>query len=147
MIAVLQRCKDCQVVIDEKIYSKIIDGYLIFLGVVKGDKIEDLNKLSQKILSLKLFKENNKNFSKTLQDSEKELMIVSQFTLSAEFKKGKKPDFSQAEEYQKAKALYQEFISKFKSIKIVKSGKFGADMKIDLKNIGPITLILDSKKL
>lgn len=147
MKAVIQRVKFCEVVIDEKIYSKIGEGLLVLLGVVKGDDEKNMKELAEKIINLRIFQDENEKMNLSVKDINGEIMIISQFTLCTDNNKsGNRPSFTNAEVPEKAEQLYEEFkeyVKKNFYSEKVKTGKFAADMKIHLLNNGPVTIILE----
>jgi D-tyrosyl-tRNA(Tyr) deacylase len=151
MIAVLQRVTRSWVEVEGKIVGSISRGLNILLGVEKGDTEEDIKKLVNKILKLRIFKnpESGKDFDLSVTDIGGEILVVSQFTLLADCRKGRRPSFDKAEKPQRAKELYEEFVEKIKreSNLKVETGIFGADMKVYIENDGPVTIILNSKEL
>jgi D-tyrosyl-tRNA(Tyr) deacylase len=151
MIAVLQRVTRSWVEVEGKIVGSISRGLNILLGVAKGDTEEDIKKLVNKILKLRIFKnpESGKDFDLSVTDIGGEILVVSQFTLLADCRKGRRPSFDKAEKPQRAKELYEEFVEKIKreSNLKVETGIFGADMKVYIENDGPVTIILNSKEL
>jgi D-tyrosyl-tRNA(Tyr) deacylase len=151
MIAVLQRVTRSWVEVEGKIVGSISRGLNILLGVEKGDSEEDIKKLVNKILKLRIFKnpESGKDFDLCVTDIGGEILVVSQFTLLADCRKGRRPSFDKAEKPQRAKELYEEFVEKIKreSNLKVETGIFGADMKVYIENEGPVTIILNSKEL
>ncbi len=148
MIAVVQRVKGSQVKVDGKVVGSIGEGLNILLGVVKGDGEEDAEKLSHKIANLRIFEDEGGRFSRSLLDVGGEVLVVSQFTLCASLKKGRRPSFERAEEPERAKELYELFVGKMKDLGIsTQTGVFGAMMEVHIINWGPVTFILDSKEL
>jgi D-tyrosyl-tRNA(Tyr) deacylase len=151
MIAVLQRVTRSWVEVEGKIVGSISRGLNILLGVAKGDTEEDIKKLVNKILKLRIFKnpKTGKDFDLSVTDIGGEILVVSQFTLLADCRKGRRPSFDKAEKPQRAKELYEEFVGKIKreSNLKVETGIFGADMKVYIENDGPVTIILNSKEL
>jgi len=147
MKAVVQRVDYVKVIIDEKVYSSIGKGLLVLLGVMKNDTEEIATKLAHKIIDLRIFEDSNDKMNLSLKDIEGEVMVISQFTLCTDNEKsGNRPSFSFAEEPEKAKTLYEHFIKeccKYYNSKCVKSGIFGAMMRIELVNNGPVTIILE----
>jgi D-tyrosyl-tRNA(Tyr) deacylase len=147
MKALIQRVSEARVDIAGKNFSKIGKGMLIFVGVEKGDASADLEWLSKKISTLRIFEDVRKKMNLSVLDIEGEVLVVSQFTLSADCKRGNRPSFDSAEEPFTAKGLYEEFIErlKAKSLKVA-TGRFGVNMQIYLINDGPVTIMLDSKE-
>lgn len=140
MKALIQRVKNASVTIDKKLYSQINAGMLIFLGVEKEDEIENAQKLSEKLIKLRIFDDENGKMNKSLMDIKGEILVVSQFTLIGDCKKGTRPSFDKAAAPDKAKQLYEDFIKEIsKSGLIVKTGEFQAMMNISLINDGPVT--------
>lgn len=147
MIAVIQRVSQASVTIDNELKSSIEKGLLILLGVGHDDNEEDLNWLIAKISKLRIFSDADDKMNLSLQDIDGEALVVSQFTLFASTKKGNRPSFTNAATPDKAIPLYEAFVNDL-SIEIgkpVKTGTFGADMKVSLINDGPVTIIIDSK--
>ncbi|MCX7715511.1 MAG: D-aminoacyl-tRNA deacylase [Clostridia bacterium] len=148
MRAVVQRVSNASVCVDNVVIGSIDKGLLIFLGVGQDDSCEDALYLAEKILSLRIFEDADEKMNLSIKDISGELLVISQFTLYGDCRKGRRPSFDKAGEPNMANTLYEEFIALCKKSGLaVKSGKFGADMKVSLLNDGPVTLILDSKKL
>ncbi len=146
MRALIQRVKSAEVTVDGRVTGKIGRGLLVLLGVRKGDGESDLSFLSSKIPELRIFEDASGKFNLSLREIEGEMLIVSQFTLYGDCRKGRRPSFSEAEEPTVAKTLYEQFISKLKEKNItVQTGEFQAKMEVHLINDGPVTLLLDSK--
>lgn len=146
MKAVLQRVRESKVEVNGKIIGSIRNGVLILLGVEESDAIEDIEWLSNKILNLRIFNDENGLMNLSVLDIKGELLIVSQFTLHASTKKGNRPSFIKAAKPGIAIPLYEKFLAKVKESNLkVEAGKFGADMKVSLINDGPVTIIIDSK--
>ena len=148
MRAVIQRVSNGKVSINGIEASIINHGLLLFLGIEKEDTKEDLKWLVNKIINLRIFNDLNGVMNVSLLDSKGELLVISQFTLIASSKKGNRPSYVRAAKHDLAIPLYESFI-KLCEEKLpgkVKSGVFGADMKVELSNEGPDTLILDSKR-
>lgn len=140
MKALIQRVKEASVKINGEIYSSINSGMLVFLGVEKSDTFENAEKLSQKVLNLRIFEDENEKMNFSIQDIKGEILVVSQFTLCADCKKGTRPSFDNAANPEIANGLYEEFVKLLtKSGLIVKTGKFRAMMEISLINDGPVT--------
>ncbi|MBS4804480.1 MAG: D-tyrosyl-tRNA(Tyr) deacylase [Clostridium sp.] len=147
MRAVVQRVTSSKVVVDDKIIGEIGKGLNILIGISKEDTEEDLLYLRDKIINLRIFEDENDKMNLSLLDVKGEILAISQFTLYGDCRKGRRPNFMEAEGGDKAKALYERFIDLLKEKNIrVETGEFGAHMKVDIQNDGPVTLILDSKK-
>ena len=147
MKCVIQRVNRASVSVDGKICGSINKGILVFLGVSDDDTDKDLKWLADKIIGLRIFEDENEKMNFSLQDIDGELLIISQFTLFGNCKKGRRPDFTSAGKPEFAKCMYEKFVDYCSSfIKRTESGIFGADMKVDLENDGPVTLIIDSKE-
>ena len=148
MKAVIQRVLKADLKVDGELISKIGKGLLIFLGVGKGDTEEDAKKLANKISKLRIFSDENDKMNLSVADIGGEILLVSQFTLFADCKHGNRPSFIDAEEPINANNLYKFMERTLKNLQnTVKIGIFGADMKINALNDGPVTIILDSKDL
>jgi len=152
MRALIQRVKKAKVIFEREEKS-INQGMVIFLGIEENDREEDSQYLVNKILSLRIFEANSsvnkeKEFEKSIIDISGEILVVSQFTLYADCRKGRRPDFSQAAPMEKAKFLYEYFIQKLREkYDKIETGKFGAKMLVEIHNDGPVTIILDTEKL
>ena len=148
MRAIVQRVKEASVTVDETKVSEISKGLLIFLGIGKEDATSDLEYLVDKVLGLRIFEDHNKKMNLSLLDIKGELLVVSQFTLYGDVRKGRRPSFSDSAAPELGEEFYRLFIEKARSSNIlVKEGIFGADMKVSLLNDGPVTILLDSKKV
>lgn len=149
MKAVLQRVSHAQVVVDNELISKIEKGFLILLGVDNTDTKEDADVLSKKISGLRVFEDENGKMNLSLTDIDGSVLVISQFTLLADCRKGRRPSFVNAGAPDMADELYEYFCQRIKTdgIDDVKKGIFGADMKVTLLNDGPVTILLDSKEL
>ncbi len=148
MRAIIQRVKWVKLNIDSNLYSEINNGLLVFLGVSEDDNITDLNYIKNKIVGLRIFEDSNDKMNLSVKDVKGEVMVVSQFTLFGDARKGNRPNFMRAAKQEKAEKIYNQFVEEIKkNIDIVKTGVFGADMKIELLNDGPVTIQLDSEKL
>ena len=144
MKIVLQRVTNAQVDVDGKTAGKIGSGLLVFLGVGQGDTEKDCERLAEKIVNLRIFSDENDKINLSLKDIDGEMLVVSQFTLYADCKKGHRPNFLNAAKPDEANRLYEYFISVCKEkVRKVESGIFGADMKVSLLNDGPFTIILE----
>ena len=148
MRAVVQRVKEAKVVVEGKTVGEIGHGLLVFLGVEKADEIEDAEYLVSKIINLRIFKDDEQKFNLSLIDVKGEMLVVSQFTLLGDCRKGRRPSFSDAAPPEKAQKLYEDFMELVAKNNIsVASGEFQAMMDVSLVNDGPVTMLLDSKKL
>ena len=147
MRAVVQRVSQENVKVDGKIVGEINKGLLVFLGVGKEDDEKDLDYMIDKILGLRIFEDENGKLNLSLMDIQGELLVISQFTLYGNVKKGKRPSFTDAADPDIANKYYELFIEKARE-KGVKTehGIFGADMKVSLINDGPVTILIDSHK-
>ena len=144
MKAVVQRVDSASVSIHNATRGSISRGLVVFIGVQNSDGLEEIYKLSDKLLNLRIFNDNNLKMNLSLSDISGELLIISQFTLFANCIKGNRPSFINAGSPIHAKKIYNEFVNYMNQKKInVQSGEFGADMKIELINSGPATFILD----
>ncbi len=144
MKAIIQRVNSASVTIDSKLYSKIGVGILVLLGVEKGDTQENAEKLAKKIVTLRIFEDENKKMNKSLMDVNGEMLIVSQFTLCGDCKKGTRPSFDKSAPPEIAEELYEKFIKIVEAYNIpVKTGKFRAMMDVELINNGPVTFIIE----
>jgi len=147
MRAVIQRVTHASVTIDGNLKSEIGTGFLVLLGIEDADTDEDLTWLSGKIARLRVFSDENDLMNLSLDDVQGDVLLVSQFTLFASTKKGNRPSYIRAARPEKAIPLYEAFIKQLQSEiqgKVV-TGEFGADMKVDLLNDGPVTIVIDTK--
>lgn len=148
MIAVLQRVKRASCVVDEKTVGECSRGLCVLLGVGRGDTEEDARALAQKLVELRIFRDENDKMNLSLKDISGELLVVSNFTLLAAYKKGRRPDFFGAAPPDEAERLYEYFCSLCKKeISRVEKGIFGADMELTIVNEGPVTIVMDSNVL
>ena len=147
MRAVIQRVDEARVTVDGNVVGKISKGLLVFLGIATDDGEDDLAFLKKKILNLRIFPDAEGKMNLSLVDTGSAVLLVSQFTLYGDCRKGNRPSFIRAAEPDRARALYQELLRQLRSENIrVESGEFQAMMKVDLVNDCPVTLIVDSKK-
>jgi D-tyrosyl-tRNA(Tyr) deacylase len=145
MRAVVQRVKEARVSVEGKIIGEIRQGLLVFLGVGKGDKEGDADYLAAKIPQLRIFEDDEGRFNRSLLDAKGAILVVSQFTLFGDCRKGRRPSFSDAAEPDQARKLYHRFVAKLREQKIcVATGEFQAYMAVELVNDGPVTLLLES---
>lgn len=148
MCFVIQRVMNSKVTIDGKIRGQIGKGFMVLIGVGEGDTVETADKMIHKMINLRIFEDENGKTNLGLKDVSGSLLLISQFTLYADCKRGNRPSFVKAGDPDKAKSLYEYIISKCKNeIEVVEQGEFGADMKVELVNDGPFTVLLDSDKL
>jgi len=146
MKALIQRVKNAKVEVEDKVVGEINEGILILLGITHNDTEEDINYLVEKISNLRIFRDEDKHFEKSLLDISGEVLIVSQFTLYGSTKKGRRPDFFEAAKPKQAEELYEKFATKFKEQGIkTETATFGAMMDVSLCNDGPVTLMIESK--
>ncbi len=146
MKALIQVVEEAKVVVKEDVEGSINYGMLIFLGVKQSDEIEDVEELSDKVLNLRIFPDDDEKMNLSVEEVEGEVLVVSQFTLYGQLTSGRRPNFSKAGDYDKSKKLYREFVDQMKEEYPyrVESGKFGSYMKVNLTNDGPITFTLES---
>lgn len=147
MRVVIQRVQHASVTIEGTLHSKIGKGYLILLGVCEEDTSEDVEWLVKKIVGLRVFEDENGVMNRSIMEEDGEALVVSQFTLYASYKKGNRPSWFRAASHEISIPLYEEFCSKLSEAmnKPVGTGKFGADMKVELLNDGPVTICMDTK--
>ena len=146
MRVVLQRVAHASVTVDEKVIGKIQRGFLLLVGVTHDDVIEDMEYLVRKIVQMRIFEDEEGKLNRSIQDIGGEILSVSQFTLYAETKKGNRPSFSKAAPGDVAIEMFEQFNGLLRETGVpVETGQFGADMKVELLNDGPVTILLDSK--
>lgn len=147
MRIVIQRVKNASVRVDEQVVGAIDHGLLLLLGITQEDSTEDIEWLCRKIVQMRIFGDENDMMNKSLLDIDGEVLVISQFTLHASTKKGNRPSFIAAARPEQAIPLYEQFISVIQDYvpKKVQTGIFGADMKVNLLNDGPVTITMDSK--
>ena len=148
MKAVIQRVTKASVTINKVKVASINDGLLILLGIINEDTQEDITWLSNKISNLRIFGDDNGVMNKSIIDINGNAIVVSQFTLHANTKKGNRPSYIKAAKPDVAIPLYEQFVSQLESDlgKKIQTGEFGADMKVELLNDGPVTIIIDTKQ-
>lgn len=148
MRAVVQRVERSKVDVDGKTIGSIEKGLLIFLGVGQEDGDKDLDYIFDKIINLRIFEDEDGKMNRSLLDIEGELLVVSQFTLYGDARKGRRPSFSSSARPDLANEMYEEFIARARNMGIrTETGEFGADMKVDILNDGPVTILLDSERI
>ncbi len=147
MKAVIQRVSKASVTIEGEKVANINQGLLILLGIVDEDTKEDIDWLSKKIANLRIFADENDVMNKSVMDVKGKVIVVSQFTLHASTKKGNRPSYIKAAKPDVAVPLYEEFVKQIETDlgTTVQTGEFGADMKVELLNDGPVTIIIDTK--
>ena len=143
---IIQRVTSAKVLINEEIYSSIKEGILLLVGIEPDDENFNFDYYVKKILNLRIFNDSNGKMNKSLLEIEGSILVVSQFTLLANIKRGNRPSFINAAKPEKARILYQKLIKKLKNYEInVQNGRFGAQMFLDFINDGPVTIIMDDK--
>ena len=144
--AVIQRVKSAAVNVEGRVTGKIGQGLLVLLGVGKGDGEKDIAYMVSKLLDLRIFEDASGKFNLSLREIRGEMLMVSQFTLYGDCRKGRRPSFTDAEEPAEAKRLYEQLILKIREQGVtVETGEFQAKMEVHLINDGPVTLVLDSR--
>lgn len=147
MKALIQRVLEASVYVDKELISCINKGFLVFLGIGKEDDDKDVSYLVKKLVNLRIFEDENNKLNYSIKSVNGEILVVSQFTLYADCRKGNRPSFENAMKPEEAYKLYEKFIKEIiKEGLNVKTGVFGASMRVQLVNDGPVTIILDSKK-
>lgn len=148
MKLVIQRVTHASVTVDNNVIGKIGKGYMVLIGVSDTDTKEIADKMLDKMIKLRIFEDENGKTNLSLADVGGELLLISQFTLYANCKKGNRPSFIEAGSPYHANALYEYIIEKCKErVDVVEQGEFGAEMKVELLNDGPFTVILDSEQI
>ncbi len=145
---VIQRVSEASVTVDEEVIGQIGKGYMILIGVGQNDTKEIADKMVRKMVGLRIFEDENGKTNLSLADVNGEMLLISQFTLYANCKKGNRPSFIESGAPDMAEEMYEYIIAKCKeNVPVVEKGSFGADMKVSLVNDGPFTIVLDSEKL
>ncbi|XCP83784.1 D-aminoacyl-tRNA deacylase [Roseburia hominis] len=145
---VIQRVTHADVTVEEEVIGKIGKGFLVLIGVGQEDTREIADKMIKKLVGMRIFEDENGKTNLSLADVSGELLLISQFTLYANCKKGNRPSFTEAGAPDMANEMYEYIISECKkSVPVVERGSFGADMKVSLLNDGPFTIVLDSDRL
>ena len=148
MRAVIQRVNNASVAVSDKVIGKIGKGLLVFLGVGDGDTEADLKYIADKTVGLRIFSDEDDKMNLSVRDIGGEVLVVSQFTLYGDCRKGKRPSFSSSMEPKGAEEMYEDFIKMIESNGIKTAhGEFGADMQVSILNDGPVTILLDSSKI
>ncbi|HAQ71972.1 D-aminoacyl-tRNA deacylase [Salibacteraceae bacterium] len=147
MRSIIQRVSHCSVDVNQKVVGKIGQGYLILLGIESEDSNEDVEWLANKIVALRIFSDEKGLMNKSIIDVDGSVLVVSQFTLHAKYKKGTRPSFIRAAKPEQAIPLYEAFCKELENLtgKVTQTGEFGADMDVHLTNDGPVTIIIDTK--
>ncbi len=147
MRAVIQRVSHASVTIDGTVKSAIKKGFMILVGICNEDTQEDVDWLVRKIVGLRVFDDENGVMNKDIKETDGELLVISQFTLFASYKKGNRPSWFKAGSHEHAIPLYEDFCRQLEEAlgKPVGTGEFGADMKVELLNDGPVTICMDTK--
>ncbi|MEA1959395.1 MAG: D-aminoacyl-tRNA deacylase [Chloroflexota bacterium] len=146
MKALLQRVNQASVTVDNDVVGRIGSGLVVFLGVAAGDTERDAKYLAEKTLGLRIFSDSEGKFNLSVSDIQGELLVVSQFTLLADTKKGRRPSFTDAAPPDEAEALFERYVSLLRESGLkVETGRFQAHMTVDIVNDGPVTIMLDSK--
>lgn len=147
MRAVVQRVKKSKVTVEKKVVGEISKGLMVLLGIEEHDTEEDLNYIIKKVTKLRVFDDEEGVMNKSLIDCGYELLVVSQFTLYGDVRKGNRPSYTRAAKFEDGIDLYEKFIKKVQNLGIkVCHGEYGADMDVDILNDGPVTILLDSNK-
>ena len=146
MRIVIQRVSHASVTIEGEVKSAIRQGYLILLGIEESDTSEDVDWLVRKVIGLRVFDDENHVMNRSIMDINGEILVISQFTLFASYKKGNRPSWLRAAKHEISVPLYEEFCKKLSDAlgKPVGTGEFGADMKVELLNDGPVTIMMDT---
>ena len=147
MRAVIQRVNKASVTIDNSIYSQIGNGLLVLLGIEDADTTEDVEWLSNKIINLRIFNDEKEVMNVSVKDRGGDILVVSQFTLHASTKKGNRPSYIRASKPEVAIPIYEQLVQQLSNElgKTIRTGIFGADMKVELLNDGPVTIVIDTK--
>lgn len=147
MRAVVQRVREARVEVDEEVVGEIGAGFLVLLGVAEDDTEADAEYLAEKIVNLRVFEDEDEKLNRSLLDKGGAMLVVSQFTLYGDCRKGRRPSFSHAAPPEKAQDLYLKFAEKVRGFGVsIQTGRFRAMMNVSLVNQGPVTLLLDSRK-
>ncbi|KHD38413.1 tyrosyl-tRNA deacylase [Clostridium acetobutylicum] len=148
MRAVVQKVKRSSVKVDGKVVGQIGKGINALIGITEGDTLEDIEYLKNKILNLRIFEDEEGKLNKSLKDVNGELLVISQFTLYGDCRRGRRPSFIEALSGDKSEKIYNDFVDLCrKEVPNVQTGVFGAHMDVDIQNDGPVTLLIDSKKV
>ncbi|MBE6052064.1 MAG: D-tyrosyl-tRNA(Tyr) deacylase [Clostridium sp.] len=147
MRAIIQRVNSSKVSVNGEVIGSISRGFNVLLGISKEDTLEDIKYIKDKIINLRVFEDENDKMNLCLLDVKGEILLISQFTLYGDCRKGRRPNFMEAMGGEEAKSLYESAIQSLKESGLkVETGEFGAHMVVDIVNDGPVTIMLDSKK-
>ena len=147
MIAVLQRASEGKVTVDDRITGEIDSGLVILLGVAQGDTESDAEFLADRIAGFRVFNDNKGKMNRSIRDVNGSALVISQFTLAGDWRKGRRPSFTSAAPPEEGERLYEYFCDQLRKLEVpVKTGEFGAMMKVSLINDGPVTFVMDSHK-
>lgn len=148
MIAVLQRVSEGRVRVKQEIVGEIGKGLVILIGILESDTVQEVEKLADKTVNLRIFNDKDDKMNLSLKEVEGEALVISQFTLCADYKKGRRPNYLMAAAPQKAEELYLKYVEQIFNAGIkVQTGEFGAMMDVDIMNSGPVTITLDTDLL
>ncbi len=148
MRAVVQRVRDCSVAVAGERIGHIKAGLLVYLGVGSGDSEKDVEYLADKVVNLRIFEDGEGKMNLSVSDEGGGILVVSQFTLYADARKGRRPSYSDSAPPETARLFYERFLDQVRKLGIVpQSGSFGASMEVSYTNMGPVTILLDSRKL
>ena len=147
MKVVVQRAVNAKVEIDEKINGSITNGLVVLVGFTYGDDSSDIDYMVKKIVNLRIFDDENGVMNKSILDVDGKILSISQFTLYADTKKGRRPSYASALKGEEATILYDLFNQKLREFVTVETGIFGADMKVTLTNDGPVTIVMESREV
>jgi len=147
MIAVLQRASEGKVTVEDRITGEIDSGLVILLGVAQGDTESDADFLADRIAGFRVFNDDQGKMNRSIRDVNGSALVISQFTLAGDWRKGRRPSFTSAAPPEEGKRLYEYFCDQLRKLEVpVKTGEFGAMMKVSLINDGPVTFVMDSHK-
>lgn len=148
MRAVVQRVTSGSVAVDEKVVGSINKGFVVLLGISETDTTDDVDYMADKIVNLRIFEDEDEKMNLSLMDIKGELLVISQFTLYGDCRKGRRPNFMGAAKPEKAKELYEVFVNRCREMGVkTETGVFQAYMKVNILNDGPVTVIVDSNKI
>lgn len=147
MRAVVQRVKSSSVLVNHEVVGSISKGFNVLLGVEEGDSVEDMRYIADKLLGLRIFEDEEEKMNLSIEDVGGEMLIISQFTLLGDARKGRRPSFIKAAQPDRANELYEELCKVLSERVRVEKGVFRAYMEVNIVNDGPVTLLLDSKKV